>query len=91
MCCSSVGPVQAESVQLAVVGVCDVPALRGGDVVRELPAGAADGRTGPLLAHARPAQLDVQRQVTPSTPFMVSHSRSCDHVQPAPSNFFFKF
>ena len=66
MCCSSVGPVQTEPVQLAVVGVCDVPAVRGGDVVRELPASAADGRPGPLLSHARPAQLDLQRQVSPS-------------------------
>lgn len=67
-CVSSVGPVQAEPVQLAVVGVRDLPALHGGNVVRELAPGAADRRSRSVLPDPRAAQLDPQCKVPRTHP-----------------------
>lgn len=63
LCASSVGPVQAESVQLAVVGMCHIPALCGGDIVWELSPGAADRNSGAVVSDARAPQFDIQRKV----------------------------
>lgn len=63
LCASSVGPVQAESVQLAVVGMRDIPALCGGDIVWELSPGAADRNSGAVVSDARAPQFDIQRKV----------------------------
>lgn len=69
--------------------MCDVPALRGGDVIWKLAPGAADRRSRSVLPDTRATQLDTQCKV-PHTPWSFSPVRAVNwlmnwviHVSPS--------